>query len=73
MTNTKLLEQLIKDSGLKKSYLAEKAGISLNWFRACVVNEGEFRESQMHVIARELNFIDNPEMFMAVFFAQSGA
>lgn len=28
MTNTKLLEQLIKESGLKLSYIAEKLGIT---------------------------------------------
>lgn len=69
MTNTTLLEQLIKDSGLKKGYLAEKAGMSQVWFRSCMVNEGEFRESQMKAIARELNFLDKPKLFMAVFFA----
>lgn len=72
MTNTKLLEELIQKSGLKKGYLAEKAGMSLAWFRSCCINNGEFRESQMAVIAKELD-IDDPALFMAVFFAQSGA
>lgn len=72
MTNTKLLEQLIKESGLKKSYLARKAGISLAWFRACVANRGEFKESQMQAIARELGIKDE-KLFVAVFFAQFGA
>lgn len=72
MTNTALLEKLIADSGLKKSYLAKKADMSPAWFRACVVNKGEFREGQMAVIAKELG-IEEPALFMAVFFAQSGA
>lgn len=72
MTNTKLLEQLIEQSGLKKGYLAEKAGMSLTWFRACSVNKGEFRESQMLAIAKELS-IEDPALFMAVFFAPVGA
>ena len=50
MTNTALLEDLIQKSGLKKSYLAEKAGMSLAWFRAWCINKGEFRESQMDAI-----------------------
>lgn len=72
MTNTILLEELIKRSGKKKGHLAEKAGMSLAWFRACSMNQGEFRESQMHAIAVELG-IEDPALFMAVFFAPSGA
>ncbi len=72
MTNTALLEKIIKDSGKKKGHLAEKAGMSTVWLRACITNKGEFRESQMHAIAQELNITD-PSMFMAVFFAQDGA
>lgn len=72
MTNTELLEQLIEKSGLKKGYLAEKAGMSLAWFRSCCVNKGEFRESQMDAIAKELGITD-PALFMAVFFSHSGA
>lgn len=71
MTNTALLEELIRKSGLKKSYLAEKAGMSLTWFRACCTNRGEFRESQMKTIADELG-IKDPTLFMAVFFAPCG-
>ena len=72
MTNTEMLEKLIQESGKKKGYLAEKAGMSAAWFRACLLNKGEFRESQMHIIAKELDITD-PETFMAVFFAQNGA
>ena len=72
MTNTALLEEYIQKSGKKKGYLAEKAGMSLAWFRACSTNKGEFKESQMHSLAQELN-IEDPPTFMAVFFAQDGA
>ena len=72
MTNTELLEELIEKSGKKKGHIAEKAGMSLAWFRACSVNKGEFRESQMHAIAEELG-IEEPALFMAVFFAPNGA
>ena len=72
MTNTALLEDLIHKSGLKKSYLAEKAGMSLAWFRACCINKGEFRESQMDAIARELG-VDDPALFVSIFFAPNGA
>ena len=72
MTNTALLEKLIKESGLKKGYLAKKANMSLAWLRACIKNEGEFREGQMAAIANELG-ITEPTLFMAVFFAHDGA
>lgn len=72
MTNTKLLEEFIRKSGKKKGYLAEKAGMSLAWFRACSLNKGEFRESQMYAIAQEVG-IKDPPTFMAVFFAEDGA
>ena len=72
MTNTKLLDELIEQSGKKKGHLARKAGMSLAWFRACCTNKGEFREGQMHAIAEELG-IHDPELFMAVFFAPRGA
>lgn len=72
MTNTELLEKLIAESGLKKSYLAKVANMSPAWLRACIINEGEFRESQMIAIANALGIKDE-KLFMAVFFAQFGA
>lgn len=71
MTNTKLLEKKIKDSGKKISYLADKLGLSYNGFRNCVTNKTEFRASHIHILCQELN-IDLKEM-QVIFFAKRGA
>jgi hypothetical protein len=72
MTNTELLEKKIQDSGLKKSYLAEKVGLSIVGFRRCCVNKAEFRASQIQTLCRELQ-IESLEEKQAIFFAGFGA
>lgn len=71
MTNTELLEQKIKESGKKVSYLAEKVGLSYAGFRNCVINKSEFKARQIDVLCKELG-IDLKEM-KRIFFAKSGA
>lgn len=72
MTNTEMLEELIKKSGLKKGYLAERCGLSLAGFRNCVINKAEFRQSQIDILCDELN-ITSLKVKEAVFFARVGA
>lgn len=72
MTKTELLEQKIKDSGKKKSYLAKKCGLSLAGFRNCVTNKAEFKASQIDVLCKELNITSLVER-QAIFFANVGA
>lgn len=71
MTNTELLENKIRLSGKKKSYLAEKVGLSLAGFRNCCVNKAEFKSSQISVLCEELS-IDTADM-MLIFFNHNGS
>lgn len=72
VTSTDLLEQKIKDSGKKKSYLANKCGLSLNGFRNCVTNKAEFKATQIDTLCKELEITSLKEK-EAIFFAQQGA
>lgn len=68
MTNTKLLEKKISDSGKKVKYLAERCGLSYAGFRNCVINKAEFRVSQVDVLCEELNITDLEEKEMIFYF-----
>lgn len=72
MTNTKLLEQRIADSGKKINYLAEKVGLSYQGFRNCVTNKAEFKVSQVQILCEELNITSLKER-QDIFFAKIGA
>lgn len=72
MTNTELLEEKIKKSGKKISYLAEKCGLSYAGFRNCVTNKAEFRVSHVETLCRELEITSLKER-QAIFFAAVGS
>lgn len=72
MTNTELLEQKIKESGKKITYLAEKVGLSYAGFRNCVINKAEWKASQIDILCEELNIVDLKER-QRIFFAKRGA
>ena len=72
MTNTEKLEAKITQSGKKKSFLAEKVGLSLAGFRNCCTNKAEFKASQIQILCDELG-IDCLEEKQSIFFAQNGA
>ena len=72
MTNTELLEAKIAQSGLKKTFLAEKVGLSLAGFRNCCINKAEFKTSQILILCDELK-ITNLREKEAIFFAQADA
>lgn len=71
MTNTALLEQAIKDSGLKKAFLAEKVGLTPAGFYNCVNNKAEFRASQINILCDVLG-IESLERKEAIFFSDFG-
>lgn len=71
MTNTELLENKIRESGKKVSYLATKCGLSYGGFRNCVINKSEFRASHIKVLCEELNIVTLRER-EAIFFAKVG-
>ena len=66
MTNVKLLEEKIKQSGLKKAYIAEKIGVSPNTFTALLNNKTEFKARQIRDICLVLGIKDNTEI-MSIF------
>lgn len=72
MNNTELLEIKIKESGKKKSYLAEKIGLSYAGFRNCIINKAEFKASQIEILCEELNITSLKER-QEIFFAKVGA
>jgi hypothetical protein len=70
MTNEKLLEQKIAESGKKKGYLASKCGLSRQGFKNCVKGDAMFNTSHIKILCAELN-ITSLEEREAIFFAGS--
>ena len=70
MTNTKLLEQAIDRSGLKKGKIAERLGVSRAGLINLINDRAEFKISQMLVISDLLGL--TPEERDAIFFDVSG-
>ena len=68
MTNEKLLEQKIAESGKKKGYLAAKCGLSRQGFKNCVKGDAMFNTSHIKILCAELN-ITSLEEREAIFFA----
>ena len=68
MTNTKLLEEKIRQSGLKKAYIAEKIGVSSGTFSALLNNRSEFKVSHIRELCKVLDIQDNAEI-RTIFFA----
>lgn len=71
MTNTELLEKAIKESGLKKAFLANKIGLSASGFCNCLNNRAEFKASQINILCELLGIVDLAEK-EAIFFADFG-
>ena len=68
MTNQKLLEKKIEESGKKKGYLAKKCGLSRMGFLNCIKGDALFNTSHIKILCEELN-ITNLEEREAIFFA----
>ena len=68
MTNTTLLEEKINDSGLKKSYIAKKIGITAFSLAKKIRNENEFKASEINGLCALLK-IDSAEEKERIFFA----
>lgn len=69
MTNTELLEEAIKKSGLKKSYIAGKLGITAYSLAKKIRNENEFKSSEINILCNLLN-IKSLEKKESIFFAK---
>lgn len=68
MTNTYLLDRYIKQSGYKKSFLANAIGVSRAGFSLKIKNKSEFRASEIDTLCKLLE-IGNKDR-MAIFFAK---
>ena len=68
VTNKKLLEEHIARSGLKKGYIAEQIGLSLQGFRNCLNNRAEFRASHIAKLCELLGL--DATLKEAIFFAE---
>lgn len=64
------LENRIKISGKKIGYLAEKLGISRQYFRAKCKNKADFTNRETDILCKELNITDIVEK-ERIFFAQN--
>ncbi len=71
MTNTELLEQRIKDSGLKKSKIISALGLTYSGFLKKVNGITEFKASEIKTLC-DLLRIDNVEEQSRIFFADEG-
>lgn len=68
MTNTDLLEKRIRESGLKKSYIAKVLGITLKTLANKIMNRCEFKASEIDALCELLGITDLAEK-EAIFFA----
>ena len=68
MTNTAKLEEIIEKSGLKKSFIAKKIGLSAYGFAKKLRNETEFKSSEINGLC-DLLKIDSLEEKESIFFA----
>lgn len=71
MTNTKLLNELIEQSGLKKAFIASKLGLTPVGLYNCINGKSEFKASQINTLCYLLR-IDDLKLKEAVFFAEGG-
>lgn len=68
MTNTSLLEQYIKNSGLKKSFIAKQLGITTYSFAQKVNNKSEFKANEITILCKLLKIGAKDKE--AIFFAK---
>lgn len=68
MTDSAALELKIKESGLKKYFIADKVGLSPFGLAKKINNESEFTAGEIQKLC-ELLKIETPEERQAIFFA----
>ena len=72
MTDTKLLEEAINESGKKKSYLAKKVGVSRAGFYNIIKNRAKLNAEQIDILCYELG-ITSLKRKESIFFAKNGS
>jgi hypothetical protein len=68
MTNTKVLEKKIEQSGLKKNFIAKSIGLSPYGLAKKINNETEFKTSEVNKLCEILKITDLAEKDR-IFFA----
>lgn len=68
MTNTELLYEKIKTSGLKLGFIAEKLDISYGWLKKKIEGEIAFKAYEIQILCEILNITDLEEK-ERIFFA----
>lgn len=69
--NVPMLEDTIKQSGLKKNFIAEKIGVTRQTFDSYLRN-GDMKVSKANAL-REVLGIKDPVLCEAIFFGSDGA
>ena len=67
MTDTARLEAIIRESGLKKSYIAKVLGIAPETLTRKIKNVCEFKGLEIDALCKTLG-IDSPEERCSIFF-----
>lgn len=68
MTNTALLEKIIKEKGVKKAKLVEALNTSYSWLKKKINNEKSFTADEMQKMCEVLG-IEDLELKERIFFA----
>ena len=68
MTNKELLNERIKKSGMKKSYIAKALGIAPGSLSRKIASQQDFKASEINALCKLLG-IETPEEKEAIFFA----
>ena len=61
MASAYLLNEKIKQSGKKKSHLADKLGVSRTWFSKLIQHPENFTYYQAETLCEEINVSDETE------------
>ncbi len=69
MTNTAALNQLIRESGLKRSYIAKRLGISTTTLSYKINNRSDFNAREIDILRKLLGFKSLEQCF-AIFFVE---
>lgn len=59
MTNTDMLKEKIRSSGLRLGYIIDKLGIAYPTFKRKLNNESEFTASEIVILSQLLSLSDN--------------
>ena len=68
MTNTSLLEQYIEKSGYKKSFIAQKLGLTAYGLTLKINNKSEFKANEITILCKLLKISAKDKE--AIFFAK---